>query len=119
MMLPINPRKQYQLPHRKFNCAENCMKKIWADFVTFNYNIGYFSRDQTFMYFQRESDLRKKYGNIDILTIKSSLRLGIFTKRLLVMTTVNKSKLLTCVCQIIIYYTYSNTVVLPSPEKGA
>ena len=49
--------------------------------VTFNYNIGYFRRDQTFMYFQIERDLReKKYGNFDILTIKLSLRLGIITK---------------------------------------
>ena len=42
------------------------MKKIWANFVSFNYNIGYLRRDQTFMHFQIESDLREKCGNFDI-----------------------------------------------------
>ena len=54
MMLPIDLRKQYQLPNWKYNCAENCMKKIWANFTTFNYNIGYLRKGQTFMYFQIE-----------------------------------------------------------------
>ena len=33
------------------------MKKIWVNFITFNYNIGYLRRGQFFMYFQIESDL--------------------------------------------------------------
>ena len=56
------------------------MKKIWAKFVSFNYNIGYLRTDQTFMHFQIISDLREKCGNFDILPITSSLGLGIFTK---------------------------------------
>ena len=64
------------------------MKKIWANFITFNYNIGYLRRGQIFMYFQIKSDLREKnYGNLDILTIKQSLGLGISKKKFLVMNT--------------------------------
>ena len=43
-----------------FNCAENCMKKIWANFITFHYNIGYMRRDHNFTYFQIKSNLREK-----------------------------------------------------------
>ena len=35
------------------------MKKIWANFTTFNYNIGYLRIYHTFMYFQIESNLIK------------------------------------------------------------
>ena len=52
---------------------------MWANFITFNNNIGYLRRGQTFIYFQIKSDLREIYGNFDILKIKPSLGLGMFT----------------------------------------
>ena len=36
------------------------MKKIWANWLSFTYNIGHLRGDKIFMYFQIESDLREK-----------------------------------------------------------
>ena len=47
------------------------------------------------MYFQIENDLGENYGNFDILT---SLRLGIFTKTLLVITICSKQDKIINLC---------------------
>ena len=57
------------------------MKNIWANFITFNYNIGYLRRDHTFMYFQIKSDFREKIWKFGhFYNEKPSQGLGIFTK---------------------------------------
>ena len=43
------PQKTIPITKLKFACAENCMKKIWANLLSFNYNIEYLRRGQTFM----------------------------------------------------------------------
>ena len=64
------------------------MKNIWANFRTFNCNIGYLRRDHTFMYFQIKSDLREKIWKFGhFYNKKTKSRFRNFYKKLLVMTT--------------------------------
>ena len=47
-------------------------------------------RDHTFMYFQIKSDLKEKYGNLDIFITKTKFRVKNPYKKLLIMTTYYK-----------------------------
>ena len=90
-----------------FYCAENCMKKIWANLITFHYNIGYMRRDHTFMYFQIKSDLREEIWEFGHFYYKNKFRVRNFYKKMLVMTNYYKQ------VKIINLYVPNNNDLLP------
>ena len=96
------------------------MKKIWTNFITFNDNIRYLRRDQTFMYFQIESDLREKIWKFWHFNNKIKFKVRNLYKKLLVMTICCKQvKIINlCLPNNNLLKRNSNTIVLPSPAKG-